>query len=84
MNQPAWDRERWGSTATILPPQDSLKEEGHIAMRLGDGPVRVLGLWWLSHAMLGELKARKQLYEGLDFVGKRLRGSCQVLPLVNP
>lgn len=57
-DHPAPTRLLEGLSRVYSAPGKLFQEEGHIAMRLGDGPVRVLGLWWLSHAMRGELKAR--------------------------
>mmetsp|Transcript_70939 Transcript_70939/g.132685 ORF Transcript_70939/g.132685 Transcript_70939/m.132685 type:complete len:566 (-) Transcript_70939:169-1866(-) len=60
VNQQGWDKERWGEVGEVLPPQDSLREEGHYAIKIGGtekSPVRVLGLWWLEAAQRGGVPA---------------------------
>mmetsp|Transcript_8022 Transcript_8022/g.17900 ORF Transcript_8022/g.17900 Transcript_8022/m.17900 type:complete len:563 (+) Transcript_8022:95-1783(+) len=57
VNPQQWDEDRWGSVGVVLPLQDSLREEGHYAVKIGDGPVRVLGLWWLEAAQRGGVPA---------------------------
>ncbi|CAL1144617.1 unnamed protein product, partial [Cladocopium goreaui] len=57
VNQQGWDQERWGNEGVVLSPQESLKDEGHYAIAVGGGPVRVLGLWWLEAAQRGAVQA---------------------------
>ena len=33
------------------------KDEGHYAIAVGEGPIRVLGRWWLAAAQRGEVEA---------------------------
>jgi NAD-dependent SIR2 family protein deacetylase len=58
VNQPAWDKAKWGPMGVVIQAQTSLQEEGHIAIRMGEGEggvIRVLGRWWLEDARRGKV-----------------------------
>jgi len=57
VNQPDWDKKRWGPMGVVIQAQNSLQEEGHIAIRMGGegGVIRVLGRWWLDDARQGKV-----------------------------
>merc|ERR1711879_95375 len=50
VNQQSWDERRWGNIGIVLETQTNLEREGHYAVRVGTGPLRVLGKWWISAA----------------------------------
>jgi len=57
VNQQSWDQERWGNEGVVTSPHPSLKEEGHYAIAVGEGSIRVLGRWWIAAAQRGEVEA---------------------------
>eukprot|EP00929_Paragymnodinium_shiwhaense_P056203 TRINITY_DN2812_c0_g1_i1.p1 TRINITY_DN2812_c0_g1~~TRINITY_DN2812_c0_g1_i1.p1 ORF type:complete len:596 (+),score=118.83 TRINITY_DN2812_c0_g1_i1:99-1790(+) len=57
VNQQDWDAKKVGTEGVVMETQDSLQEEGHYAIRVGGGQVRVLGRWWLEAAASGSVPA---------------------------
>lgn len=43
------------------------KEEGHYAIAVGEGSIRVLGRWWLAAAQRGEVEADGKFIMGGSF-----------------